>query len=450
MNTRLYFLRVLVGFLVLLMAAPPWTLAQGTFRQEELDQMLAPIALYPDSLLGQILVAATYPDQVTEADRWVRQNNTLQGVELNAALDSADWDLSVKALVPFPQVLAMMSDKMEWTQRMGDAFMTQQSDVMETIQSLRHKAHAQGNLKSTDQLRIAVRGQSIEILPANPRVIYVPTYNPTVIYGSWWHPAYPPYAYNPYYPQYAYDPYYTGHGFVTAGLFGFATGIAVGSIWNSGWGRWDWGGRNVNVNINRTININRDDIGRSDIRTSNWQQVNRQRRALRSERQAVGQARTQRAAERSALRTRTEARSEAANKRIQQRQNKAQANRQVQQRQNKAQADRQVQQRQNKAQADRRIQQRQNKAQADRKIQQRQRTQTQTDRRVQQRQNKAQMRSAQPSGKANAQVRRAQSQGKANAQMRRAQPSGKDQGASLNRGGGNARAAAGGGHAKHD
>ena len=238
----------------------PSALPARRFQQEELDQMLAPIALYPDSLLGQILVAATYPDQVTEADQWVRQNSNLQGDELNAALDGMDWDLSVKALVPFPQVLSMMSDKMDWTQRMGDAFLAQQEDVMDTIQRLRAKAHAQGNLKSTDQQKVVVRGESIEIEPANPRVVYVPTYNPTVIYGSWWYPAYPPYAYNPYYPHYAYDPYYTGVGFVTAGLFGFAAGIAVGSVWNSGWGHWDWGRHNVNVNINRTININRNDI----------------------------------------------------------------------------------------------------------------------------------------------------------------------------------------------
>lgn len=282
MNRKVSYLPVLIGFLGLLMAAPPWILAQSsgtgtTFRQEELDQMLAPIALYPDSLLGQILVAATYPDQVTAADQWVRQNNNLQGDELNAALDGMEWDLSVKALVPFPQVLSMMSDKAEWTQRMGDAFLAQQEDVMDAIQRLRAKAHAQGNLNSSEQQKIVVRGESIEIEPANPRVVYVPTYNPTVIYGSWWHPGYPPYAYNPYYPHYAYDPHYTGVGFVTAGLFGFAAGIAVGPVWHSGWGHWDWGRHNVNVNINRTININRNDIRREHLRSSSWHEVNRHR-----------------------------------------------------------------------------------------------------------------------------------------------------------------------------
>ncbi|MHC1725026.1 MAG: DUF3300 domain-containing protein [Syntrophobacteraceae bacterium] len=275
MNKKAYFLRVLVGLLVLLMAAPPSVMAQSStmgapIRQEELDQMFAPIALYPDALLGQILVAATYPEQVTEADQWLRQNDSLQGDQLNAALDGKDWDLSVKALVPFPKVLSMMSDKQEWTQRMGEVFLAREADVMDTIQRLRGKAHAQGNLETTEYQKVVVRGESIEILPANPRVIYVPTYNPTVIYGSWWYPAYPPYAYNPYYPNYAYDPYYTGAGFVTAGLFGFATGIAVGSIWHSGWGRWDWNRRNVNINVDRHYNINRNDHRRRDIRTTSW------------------------------------------------------------------------------------------------------------------------------------------------------------------------------------
>jgi hypothetical protein len=329
MNRKVFYLPVLIGILVWLMAAPPWILAQSsgtgaTFRQEELDQMLAPIALYPDSLLAQILVAATYPDQVTEADQWVRQNNNLQGDELNAALDGMDWDLSIKALVPFPQVLSMMSDKMEWTQRMGDAFLAQQDDVMDTVQRLRAKAHAQGNLNSTEQQKVVVRGESIEIEPANPRVVYVPTYNPMVIYGSWWHPAHPPYAYNPYYPRYAYDPYYTGAGFVTAGLFGFAAGVAVGSVWNSGWGHWDWGRHNVNVNINRTININRNDIRREHIRTSNWREVNRHRGSARSGREAVGQSGGKRTSGKAALKPGARPTAGSVQKGHQQREGKAQ------------------------------------------------------------------------------------------------------------------------------
>lgn len=284
MNGRVSYLRIIIVFLALLLAAPLLAPAQSsgagpTFRQEELDQMLAPIALYPDSLLGQILVAATFPNEVEEADQWVNQHENLKEDELNAALDDKDWDLSVKALVPFPKVLSMMSDKREWTQRLGDAFLAQQAAVMDTVQNLRSKAHAQGNLKNTDQQRVVVRGRSIEIVPSNPRIIYVPTYNPTVIYGSWWHPEYPPYGYNPYYPHYAYDPYYTGTSFVSVGLFGFAAGVGVGSVWNSGWGHWDWGRRNVNVNINRTININRNDIVTRNIRTTSVNRVVTQRRA---------------------------------------------------------------------------------------------------------------------------------------------------------------------------
>jgi hypothetical protein len=152
---------------------------------------------------------------------------------------------------------------------------------LETVQTLRAKAHAHGNLNSTDQQKVVVRGDSIEILPTNPRVIYVPAYNPTSVYGSWGHPAYPPYAYHPYYPGYTYDPYFSGPGFITGGLFGFAAGIAVGSAWNWGWGRWDWGHRGhrfIRVNTVRTININRD-LRRRDIRTTDLNRVVIQRRA---------------------------------------------------------------------------------------------------------------------------------------------------------------------------
>jgi hypothetical protein len=329
MNRKVFYLRVLVGFLVLLMAAPPGIMAQssgqgGTFSQEELDQMLAPIALYPDSLLAQLLVAATYPDQVVEADQWVTQNSNLKGDALNDAVDRKDWDLSVKALVPFPQVLAMMSDKKEWTQRMGDAFLAQQADVMDTIQRLRAKAHAQGNLKSTEQQKVVVRGDSIEIEPSNPRVVYVPTYNPTVIYGPWWHPAHPPYAYNPYYPHYAYDPLYRGVGFVTAGVFGFAAGIAVGSYWHSGWGRWDWHRHNVYVNVNRTVNINRTYIRKTDIRTSSWHDVNRNRVPQGSKTDAVNKTRNLKTSGKANVKNQARPTSDSVNKGLKQRENKDQ------------------------------------------------------------------------------------------------------------------------------
>jgi hypothetical protein len=203
MNINKVFMRALTGVLVLLLAAPPGVFAQSnqtshTFSQQELDQMLAPIALYPGSLLAQILVASTFADQVVEADRWVKENKGLSGDQLNDALDKMDWDLSVKALVPFPQVLATMDEQLDWTRKLGEAFLAQQSDVMGSIQKMRSKAYANGNLKSTDQQTVSVAGENIEIQPANPEVVYVPYYDPSVVYGSWWWPGYAPFAFYPF------------------------------------------------------------------------------------------------------------------------------------------------------------------------------------------------------------------------------------------------------------
>jgi len=203
MNMNKVFMRALTGVLVLLLAAPPGVFAQSnqtshTFSQQELDQMLAPIALYPDSLPAQILVASTFADQVVEADRWVKENKGLSGDQLNDALDKMDWDLSVKALVPFPQVLATMDEQLDWTRKLGEAFLAQQSDVMGSIQKMRSKAYANGNLKSTDQQTVSVAGENIEIQPANPEVVYVPYYDPSVVYGSWWWPGYAPFAFYPF------------------------------------------------------------------------------------------------------------------------------------------------------------------------------------------------------------------------------------------------------------
>ncbi len=255
---------MVMGLLCTMLALPALSLAQqaggGTpFSQQELDQMLAPVALYPDSLLAQVLVAATYPIEVVQADRWVKQNKNLKGDQLNAALDKQNWDLSVKALVPFPQVLAMMSDKLDWTQKLGDAFLAQQGDVMSTVQKLRSKARSQGSLTTTGQQKVLVQDQIVVIEPANPQVVYVPYYNPAVVYGTWWYPAYPPY------------PYYPAGAVITAGAVGFAAGVAVASAWNWGWGHWDWNHNNVNVNVNRNVNINNQDLQRTDIHTQPYQ-----------------------------------------------------------------------------------------------------------------------------------------------------------------------------------
>jgi len=188
---------VSVAFLLLL---PQVAVAQGagdakTFKQEALDQLVAPIALHPDSVISQILMASTYPLEVVLAARWAKQNEKLKGNALAAALEKEEWDPSVKSLVNFPQVLQMMSEKLDWTAKLGDAFLAQQKDVMDTIQKLRKKAEAEGNLKTAEQQKVTVEQetQTIIIEPANPQVVYVPTYNPTVVYGAWPDPAYPSY-----------------------------------------------------------------------------------------------------------------------------------------------------------------------------------------------------------------------------------------------------------------
>jgi len=216
------------------------------FKQEELDQLLAPIALYPDSLLAQIFMASTYALEVVQAGRWVEQNKSLTGDALTAALEQQNWDPSVKSLVNFPQVLQMMNEKIDWTQKLGDAFLAQQKDVMDTAQSLREKAQAEGNLETNQEQKVIVEKetQTIIIEPSNPQIVYVPTYNPTVVYGSWWYPAYPPYYYYP--PGYV----------AGATLFSFGVGVAVGAAWGYAWGRCHWGRGDVNININRNTNIN--------------------------------------------------------------------------------------------------------------------------------------------------------------------------------------------------
>lgn len=241
---------IFVWALVMLLAVPPGTFGQQAdqevFKQEELDQILAPIALYPDSLLTQVMMASTYPLEIVQADRWTKQNKAMKGDALAKALEEQPWDPSVKSLVNFPDVLAMMSEKLDWTQKLGDAFLAQQKDVMDTVQSLRKKAEASGSLKTTKEQTVIVEKetQTIVIQPANPQVIYVPTYNPTVVYGTWAYPAYPPY---PVYPP----------GYVaTTAAFSFAAGAAVGAAWGYAWGHSNWHGGDVNINYNQNTNIN--------------------------------------------------------------------------------------------------------------------------------------------------------------------------------------------------
>jgi hypothetical protein len=222
--------------------------AQDTtpFKPEELDAMLAPIALYPDALLSQVLMAATYPLEVVEAARWSKTNPNLKGDDAVNAVKGKDWDVSVMSLVAFPSVLQQMNDHLDWTQKLGDAMIGQQQDVADSIQRLRADAAKAGNLQNTPQETITTTGSgdSVQyvIMPTNPDVIYVPAYDPAWVYGTWAYPAYPPV-------------YYPLAGALIRGFFwglGFA---AAGALF----GGWNWGGRGhsyVNVNVNRAVNIN--------------------------------------------------------------------------------------------------------------------------------------------------------------------------------------------------
>jgi hypothetical protein len=178
-------------------AAPSQASAQAAIPQEKLDSLLAPIALYPDELLAQALMASTYPLDVVEAARFVKANRELKGDALDKEVLKKNWDPSVQSLTAFPQVLEMMDDKIEWTQELGDAFLSDKQRVMQTVQSLRQKADASGNLQSNEQQKVVKEQTTIIIEPAQPEVVYVPTYNPTVVYGSWWAPMYPPYYWPP-------------------------------------------------------------------------------------------------------------------------------------------------------------------------------------------------------------------------------------------------------------
>ena len=220
------------------------------FKDEELDQMLAPIALYPDSLLSQILMASTYPADVKAAAEWSRAHPDEKGDAAVTKVDGQEWDPSVKSLVAFPQVLAMMRERPSDVQRLGDAFLAEPTRVMDRVQFLRTKAQQAGNLKSTEQQKVATQTvetkQVIVIEPAQPQTVYVPVYQPSVVYGSWMYPSYPPYYWPP--PPY----YYPGASFVG----GVIWGAAVVGISNSLWGGIGWGRNEVNINVNRYNNIN--------------------------------------------------------------------------------------------------------------------------------------------------------------------------------------------------
>src|SRR5512139_3354660 len=248
--------------------------APAPFSQEKLDSLLAPIALYPDDLLAQTLMASTYPLDVVAAARFVKENPKLTGDALDKAVLEKNWDPSVQSLTAYPQVLEMMNNKLDWTQELGDAFLADEKRVLDTVQRLRQKADAAGNLKSSEQQKVVKEQQTIIIQPAQPEVVYVPTYNPTVVYGSWWAPSYPPY-YHPPPPS-----YYPPGGYLAAGLIGFGIGVAIANN-HWGWAHADWHGGDVNVNVNRNNTfINNNAEFRNKVSGGNWNHNPAQRKGV--------------------------------------------------------------------------------------------------------------------------------------------------------------------------
>jgi hypothetical protein len=255
-------------------SAPP---QQQLLDAAQLDQLVAPIALYPDPLLAQILMASTYPLEVVQADRFAKTNKKLKGDKLKQALDQQNWDASVKELVSTPTVLATMNDQLEWTQKLGDAVLAQQADVMDAIQRLRVKAQANGKLETTKQQTVTVtqgadQQQVISIEPASPEVVYVPYYDPGVVYGEWSYPEYPPY----YYPPPA--------GYIVGGAI--ATGLAWGAAYAIGrevWDDIDWNRGDINIDVDRNIDIDRN----VNVDRKSWQHDSSHRRGVKYNNDAV-------------------------------------------------------------------------------------------------------------------------------------------------------------------
>jgi hypothetical protein len=233
---------------------------------EQLDSLVAPIALYPDPLLSQTLVASTYPLEIIQLQQWLAQNKNLKDKALADAVKKQNWDPSIQAMAALPDVVKQMAENIKWTTDLGNAFLAQQSDVMDAAQRMRKKAKDAGNLKSSEQQKVETQvvesKQVIVIQQASPEVVYVPSYNPTVVYGP---PAYP-------YPPIAYPP----PGYYAAGMaISFGIGIAMGAAWGGGWGYHSgWGGNNnVTINNNNTFvnNSNRQNVSNRPASGNNWQ-----------------------------------------------------------------------------------------------------------------------------------------------------------------------------------
>lgn len=234
----------------------------------KLDQLVAPIALYPDALLVQVLMASTYPLEIVQAERWAAANKSLKGEKLDAALAKQDWDDSVKALVATPTVLSMMNDELDWTTSLGDAVLAQQADLMDAIQRLRSMAQENGKLATTEQQTVTVtqeaEKQVIVIESASPDVVYVPYYEPAVVYGTWPYPSYPPYYYPP-------APGWVVGGALVSGI-AWGAGFAIGNaIWDD-YDRFDWDRGDINVDIDKNVDI--------DIDRNKWEHNSYHRRGV--------------------------------------------------------------------------------------------------------------------------------------------------------------------------
>ena len=223
----------------------------------QLQSLVSSIALYPDSLLSMMLMASTYPLEVAEAYNWLEANKSLSRTQIQDAMKSQTWDNSIKSLVLFPQALTLMGTQLGWTQQLGNAYLAQPKQVMDAVQALRNKAKQAGNLQSNDQVKVSTEQSNIVIVPTNPQVIYVPQYNPTVVYGGWPYPAYPPAPiYNP-----------------AWGLLTFGAGLAIGAaLWSSP--HWNSGSININNNnynsFNRSFNSNNNLKNEHIGDNSNW------------------------------------------------------------------------------------------------------------------------------------------------------------------------------------
>jgi hypothetical protein len=234
-------------------ASAPVRAAQQT--PEQLQQLVAPIALYPDALVAQILAAATYPDQVVVADRWLQQHPDLKGKQLGDEVDKQPWDPSVKSLVEFPSVLANMDKNLSWTSSLGDAYVNQQQEVMNAVQVMRDRAEKAGNLKSTSQEKVAKQGSTIVIEPADPEIVYVPEYDPWLVYGA---------------PIGIWPGWYSYPGLFLAGpgiAFGFGFGVGFFGGFGWGWHHWgyDWRGHGVMFNHNTYISHSRIFVNRNNF-----------------------------------------------------------------------------------------------------------------------------------------------------------------------------------------